>query len=107
MISQDIINLLKGKYLVSSDMKTEFGQNLHYEEFYGLYLSPNIVRVIKYRGLKCPSNIARVGDSTSAFEILADKSIARGSLGRLKIRWNHDMKINLSEIRVVENVRSG
>jgi hypothetical protein len=39
-------------------------RKLHNEELYGLYSSPNIVRVIKSRRMRCAGHVARMGKET-------------------------------------------
>ena len=53
----------------------EYGDwiRLYNEEFHGLYLSPNIVRVIKSIKLKWTGDVARMEEVRSAFKILAFK----------------------------------
>ena len=46
---------------------------LHNEELHSLYRSPNIVRVIKSRRLKCAGHVVRMEESRSAFKILTSK----------------------------------
>ena len=51
-----------------------------------MYLSPNIVRVIKSRRLGWAGNVARMEEGWSAFKILTDKYAGRRPLGRLRRR---------------------
>ena len=67
---------------------------LHNEELHSLYLSPNIFRVIKSRGLRWVGNLARMGDGRSAFKIV----IGKGPLGRPRRRCEDNIRINLKEI---------
>ena len=54
-------------------------------------LSPNRVRVIKYRRLRWAGHVARKEAGRSVFKILKGKSIVKRSLGRLNwrkmLRW--------------------
>ena len=44
-----------------------------FEEFHGLYRSPNIVRVIKSRIQRWAGHVARMEEGRSAFKILIGK----------------------------------
>ena len=48
-------------------------RRLHNEKFHNLYRSPNIVRVIKCRGLRWVNHVARIEEAGSAFEIFTGK----------------------------------
>jgi hypothetical protein len=37
-------------------------RKLHNEELHNLYSSPNIIRMIKSRRMKCAGNVARMGE---------------------------------------------
>ena len=55
------------------------------EELLTLYLSPNIVRVIKSRRLRWEGHVARMEEGGSVFEILTGTPAGKRPLGRL---WN-------------------
>ena len=55
---------------------------LHNEELHSLYLSPNIVRVIKSRRIRWAGHVARMEEGRSAFKILTGKSTGKRPLGR-------------------------
>ena len=61
-------------------------KRLHNEEFHSLYRSPNIVRVIKSRRLRCAGHVARMEESRSAFNILTGTPTRRRSLARPRLR---------------------
>ena len=48
--------------------ESEEWRSLHNEELHSLYLSPNIVRVIKSRRLRWAGHVARMEESRSAFK---------------------------------------
>jgi hypothetical protein len=43
------------------------------EELHNLYTSPNIIRVIKLRSMKCAGHVARMGEVRNAYNILGRK----------------------------------
>ena len=55
---------------------------LHNEELHSLLLSPNIIRVINSRMLRCASHVARTEEGRSAFKILEGKLAGKRHLGR-------------------------
>ena len=62
-------------------------RTLHNEEFHSLYLSPNIVRVIKSRRLRCAAHVARMEEGRNAFKILTGTPAGNRPLGRPRRRW--------------------
>ena len=75
-------------------------RRLHIEELYSLYGSPNLVRMIKSRRLKRALHVARMGKGSSAFKTLTTKLIGKRLLGRLRHRWEENIKIDLKEISI-------
>ena len=71
-------------------------RKLHNEEFYSLYRSPNIVRVIKSRRLRWAGHVARMEEGRSAFKILTGKR----RLGRPRRRWEDTIRMDLEEIGI-------
>jgi hypothetical protein len=60
-------------------------RKLHIDELHSLYSSPNIVRVIKSRGMRWAGHVARMGEG-------------RGVLvGRPRRRWEDNIKMDLRE----------
>ena len=52
-----------------------------------MYLSPNIVRVIKSRRLRWAGHLARMEEGKSSFKILTGKPTGKRPLGRPRRRW--------------------
>ena len=75
-------------------------RRLHNEELHDLYRSPNIVRVIKSRRLRWEGYVARMEEGRNAFKVLAGEPTGNGPLGRPRLRWEDDIKIDLKEIGV-------
>ena len=57
-------------------------RRLHNEELNGLYSSPNIVRVIKSRGMRWAGHVARLGEERGAYRFLVGKPEGKRPLGR-------------------------
>ena len=59
-----------------------------------------IVRVIKSRRLRWTGHIARIGEGRSAFTILTGTSIEKRLLGRLRHRWEDNIRMDLKQVGV-------
>ena len=62
-----------------------------------MYRAPNIVRVIKSRRLRWAGNVARMEE---AFKIFAGKHTGKRPLGRLRRRWEDNIRMDLEEIGI-------
>ena len=59
---------------------------LYNEELNDLYCSPNIVRVIKSRRMRCVGNVARMEKRTGAYKVLVGKLEGKRPHGRPRRR---------------------
>jgi hypothetical protein len=73
-------------------------RRLHNEELNDLYSSPNIIRVIKSRRMRWAGHVARMGEKRFAYRILVGKPEGRRPLGRLRRRWEDNIKMDLQEV---------
>jgi hypothetical protein len=73
-------------------------RRLHNEELYALYSSPNIIRVIKSRRQRWAGHVARVGERRGAYRALVGKPEGRRPLGRPRLRWEDNIKMDLREV---------
>jgi hypothetical protein len=69
-------------------------------QLHSLYRSSNIVRVIKCRKLNCTCHVARMEEDGSALKILIDKPIGKRPLGRLRFKWQDNIRMNLKGIGI-------
>jgi hypothetical protein len=69
---------------------------LHNEEFYNLYASPNIIRVIKLRSMIWAGHVVPMGE-IDAYNILIRKSEGKRPLGTTKSRWEDNIRVDLRE----------
>jgi hypothetical protein len=70
-------------------------RKLHNEKFHNLYSSPNIIRMIKSRRMKLTGKVARTGEKRNAYRILVGKPEGKRQLGRPKLRWVDDAKMDV------------
>jgi hypothetical protein len=54
---------------------------LHNEELHNLYSSPNIIRVIESRRMRCAGHVGRFGEIRNAYKILVEKPDGKRPLG--------------------------
>ena len=74
------------------------------DELHSLYNSPNIVRVIKSRRLRWAGHVARMEEGRSAFKILTGKPTGKRPLGRLRHRWEDNIRMDLKEIGIMPGI---
>jgi hypothetical protein len=68
-------------------------RKLHDGEFHDLYSSPNIVRVITLRRMRCVGHVAHMGDRRGVYMVLVGKPEGKRQLGRPRRRWKDNIKI--------------
>jgi hypothetical protein len=73
-------------------------RRLHKEELNDLYLSPNVVRVIKSRRMRWARHVARVGERRDVNRILVGRPEGSRPLGRPRRRWKDNIKMDLREV---------
>jgi len=73
-------------------------RKLHNEELNDLYSSPNIVRMIKSRRLRWAGHVARIGEERGVYRVLVGKPKGKRPLGRLRRRWEDNIKMDLQEV---------
>jgi hypothetical protein len=56
--------------------------------------------VIKSRGLRWAGHVARMEEGRTAFKMLAGKTIGKRPLGRLKPRWENNIRMALKDIGI-------
>jgi hypothetical protein len=68
------------------------------EEPHDLYSSPNIVWVIKLRRMRWAGLVARIWDRRGVFRVLLGKPEGKRPLGRLRLRWEDNIEMDLQEV---------
>jgi hypothetical protein len=75
-------------------------RRLHNEEPHNFYASPNVISVVKSRRVRCVGHVARMGTMRNAYKILVGIPERRRPFGRPSFRWEDNIRINLTEIRL-------
>ena len=83
---------------VKRDEITEEWRKLHNAELHALYSSPNIIRNLKSRRLRWAGQVARMGQSRSAYRVLVGKIEGKRPLGRPRRRWEDNFRMDLREM---------
>ena len=74
-------------------------RKLHNEELSDLYSLPNIVRVVKSRRMRWGGgHVARMGEGRGVHRVLVGKPEGRRPLGRPRLRWEDNIKMDLQEV---------
>jgi hypothetical protein len=73
-------------------------RKLHNEELHNLYSSPDIIRQVKSRRMRWAGHVARMGEERKVYKVLVGKPEGKRSLGRLKRRWEDEIRMDLREI---------
>jgi hypothetical protein len=73
-------------------------RKLHNEELHNLYSSPSIIRMIKSRRMRWAWHVARMGEKRNAYRILVGNPEGKRPLGRPRLRWVDNIKMDLREI---------
>jgi len=73
-------------------------RKLYKEEVNDLYLSPNIVRVIKSRRMRWAGHVARMGERRVVYRVLVRKPEGKRPLGRPRLKWEDNIKMDLQEV---------
>ena len=73
-------------------------RKLHNEELNDLYCSPNIVRAMKSRRMRWTGHVACMGERMGVYRVLVRKSEGKRPVGRPRIRWEDNIKMDLQEM---------
>jgi hypothetical protein len=84
---------------ISGPKREENGswRKLHNDELHRLYSSPNIVRVIKSRRMRCVGHVTRMGEGTGVYRVLVGRPEGKRPLGRPWCRWEDNIKMECRE----------
>ena len=63
-----------------------------------MYSLPNIVRVVKSRRMRWAGHVARMGERRGVHTVLVGKPEGKRPLGRPRLRWEDNIKMDLQEV---------
>ena len=69
-------------------------------DFYSLYRSRNIVKVIISRRLRWTGHLARMKEGRSVFKILKGKRTGKIPIGRPRRSWEDNIRMDFKEIGI-------
>ena len=77
-------------------------RKLHNDVLNDLYSSPNIIRVIKSRRMRCEGHVARMGERRGVYRVLVGKTEGKRSLRTAFLKlWSADHKWSSGSALVV------
>jgi hypothetical protein len=79
------------------DEITGVWRKLHNEKLCDLYSSPNILRMIKSRGMKWVGHVAQMWEGRDMYRVLVEQPEGKRPMGRLRCRWEDNIKMDLQE----------
>jgi hypothetical protein len=79
-------------------MKEGGRRRLHNEELLNLYTSPNVIRVIKSRGMIWAGHVSHTREMRNVYNIMVGKPEGKRPLGRSRCRWEDNIRMDLREI---------
>jgi hypothetical protein len=71
--------------------------NIHVSKYVS-YSSPNIIRVIISRRMRCVGHVARMGERIDVYRVLVGKPEVKTPLGRPRLRWGDNIKRTVQEV---------
>ena len=93
-------NWIQSEYLGPKWDENWERRRLHNEERLSLNRPPNVVRVIKCKKLKRAGNVARTYEGGSVFKILTGTSTVNRPLGKLRRKWEDNIRMDFKEIGI-------
>jgi len=73
-------------------------RKIHNEVLRDFYSLPNIVRVVKSRRMRWAGHVARIGEGRGVHRVLVGKHEGSRPMGRLRRRWDDNIKMDLREV---------
>jgi hypothetical protein len=73
-------------------------RKLHNGELHNLYSSPDIIRQIKSRRMRCVGHVAHMGEGKNVYRVLVGNPEGKRPLERPKRRWEDVIKMDFREI---------
>jgi hypothetical protein len=67
------------------------------KELSDLYSSPNVIRMIKSRRMRCVGHVTPIGERRGAYSVSAGRLKEKRPLGRPRCRWEDKTRMVLQE----------
>jgi len=90
--------MMRGMFGAKRDEVTGEWRKLRNEELNDLHCSPDIVRVIEQRIMKCAGHVACTGEGKSVYRVLVGNLRGKRPLWRPRHRWEDNIKMDLQEV---------
>jgi hypothetical protein len=84
--------------VLRKDEVTGGWRKLHNEELRDLYSSPSINRMTRTRRMRWEGHVARTREKRIACMLLVGRSEGKRPLGRPRLRWAYNIKMDFREI---------
>jgi hypothetical protein len=75
-------------------------RKLYNDELHNLHSSPKTLRVIITKRMRWAGHVARMGEGRGVYGVFVGRPEGKRPLGRLRRRWENDIKMNLREIGI-------
>jgi hypothetical protein len=73
-------------------------RKLHNEDLHNLYYFPSMIKIIKSRRMRWAGHVARLGEKRNVYRLLVGNPEGKRPLGRPRLRWIDNIKMDLLEI---------
>jgi len=73
-------------------------RRLHIEELPNLCFTPNVIRLIRLRGMEFAWHVARMGEMRNSYTILVRKTDGNRPFTRRRQRWEDSIRMYLTEV---------
>jgi hypothetical protein len=91
-------SVLRGIFGPKRDEVIGEWRKLHNRELHNLYSSPDIIRHIKSRRMRCAGHVACMGEGRNVYRVLVGMPKRKSPLERPRCRWEDGIKMDLREI---------
>jgi hypothetical protein len=89
--------VLRRIYGPKRDEVTGEWRKLYNGELHNLYSSPDIIKQIKSRRMRCAGHVARMGEGRNVYRVLVGKPDGKRPLERPRRRWGDGLKMDRRE----------
>jgi hypothetical protein len=73
-------------------------RKLHNEKLHDWYSSPSIIKIMKGRRMRWVGHVVRIWETRNAYRLLVGKPEGGRPLGRPRLRWLDNIRMDLVEV---------